>query len=204
MALKHAIFVSLAEKAASGYDLARRFDKSLGFFWQASHQQIYQLLTKMERSGEVSAQLQAGDGKPGRKVYQLTEAGRRALHEWTAEPTATEQPRSEFAVKIRGMNFGNRTAIRQDIKRQRDAHRERLSYYLADAARNYPEPQELQADQLPSYLVLRGGIRTEEGYIAWCEEMLELLDRSSSSQSPIPTAKSPKATPAKPTMQENQ
>lgn len=178
MALKHAILVSLAEKAASGYDLARRFDKSLGFFWQASHQQIYQLLTKMESSGEVAAELQAGAGKPDRKLYRLTELGHRALHEWTTEPTATEQPRSEFAVKIRGMNFGDPAAVRLDIERQRKAHRERLAYYLADAARNYPVPAELDSAQLPPYLVLRGGIRTEAGYVAWCEEMLELLDRA--------------------------
>jgi DNA-binding PadR family transcriptional regulator len=38
MALEHAILVSLAERAASGYDLARRFDASIGFFWKATHQ----------------------------------------------------------------------------------------------------------------------------------------------------------------------
>lgn len=189
MALKHAILVSLAEKAASGYDLARRFDKSLGFFWQASHQQIYQLLAKMENSGELAAELQAGAGKPGRKVYRLTDAGRRALHEWTREPTPTEQPRSEFAVKIRGMNFGDPTAVRLDIERQREAHRARLAYYLAEAARNYPDPAALDAARLPPYLVLRGGIRTEAGYIAWCEEMLELLDRDPARPSPTPQEK---------------
>lgn len=175
MALKHAILVSLAEKAASGYELARRFDKSLGFFWKASHQQIYQLLTKMEISGEVDAELMPGDGKPDRKVYRLTAAGRRLLHDWTAEPTPAEQPRSEFAVKIRGMNFGDRTAVLSDIQRQRTAHQERLAYYLADAARNFPDPLALSAEELPRYLVLRGGIRTEEGYVDWCDEMLELL-----------------------------
>lgn len=184
MALKHAILVSLAEKAASGYDLARRFDKSLGFFWQASHQQIYQLLTRMEVSGEVVAELHASAGKPDRKVYRLTDTGRRALHEWTREATATEQPRSEFAVKIRGMNFGDPMAVRLDIERQREAHRDRLAYYLAESARNYPDPDSLNTERLPPYLVLRGGIRTEAGYVAWCEEMLELLDRSTAPLTP--------------------
>ena len=33
MSLQHALLVSLAEREASGYDLTRRFDRSLGFFW---------------------------------------------------------------------------------------------------------------------------------------------------------------------------
>ena len=41
MALEHALLVSLTERAGSGYELARRFDKSIGFFWNATHQQIY-------------------------------------------------------------------------------------------------------------------------------------------------------------------
>ncbi len=48
MAIEHAILVSLAEKSASGYDLARRFDASIGHFWKASHQQIYKVLGRME------------------------------------------------------------------------------------------------------------------------------------------------------------
>ncbi|MGA7054394.1 MAG: PadR family transcriptional regulator, partial [Mycobacterium sp.] len=41
MALPHAILVSLCERDGSGYELARRFDRSIGYFWAATHQQIY-------------------------------------------------------------------------------------------------------------------------------------------------------------------
>ena len=59
MALEHAILVSLAEKSASGYDLARRFDASIGNFWAASHQQIYKVLARMESDKWVAADLVA-------------------------------------------------------------------------------------------------------------------------------------------------
>ncbi len=51
MALEHAILVSLSERAASGSDLVRRFDASIGFFWSATHQQIYRVLGRMEGDG---------------------------------------------------------------------------------------------------------------------------------------------------------
>ncbi|WP_018134641.1 PadR family transcriptional regulator [Acaricomes phytoseiuli] len=179
MALKHAILVSLAEKTASGYDLARRFDRSLGFFWQASHQQIYRVLADLEASGDIQASSAAGAGRRERRTYRLTESGRAALHQWSTEPTPLEQSRSEFAVKVRGMQHGSPEAVLTDIRRQLAAHQERLSYFEAEAARNYPEPAALTPDQLPLYLVLRGGIRSEESYIGWCQEMLQLLEERS-------------------------
>ena len=47
MALAHAIMTALLEDDLSGYELARDFETSLGFFWQASHQQIYLELRKL-------------------------------------------------------------------------------------------------------------------------------------------------------------
>jgi len=41
MPLDHALLVALSERPASGLELARRFDRSIGYFWHASHQQIY-------------------------------------------------------------------------------------------------------------------------------------------------------------------
>ena len=51
MSLQHALLVSLAEQEATGYDLTRRFDRSLGFFWRATHQQIYRVLGRMAEDG---------------------------------------------------------------------------------------------------------------------------------------------------------
>lgn len=51
MALEHAILVSLLEKPGSGYELARRFERSIGYFWTATHQQIYRVLKRMEGDG---------------------------------------------------------------------------------------------------------------------------------------------------------
>ena len=53
MALEHALLVALLEQPASGLDLTRRFERSSGFFWSASHQQIYRTLARMEASGWV-------------------------------------------------------------------------------------------------------------------------------------------------------
>ncbi len=175
MALEHAILVSLAEKSASGYDLARRFDLSIGHFWKASHQQIYKVLARMESDKWVESHLVEQTGRPDKKDYAITGEGRAELHRWTLEPTPPEALRSEFAVKVRGMQFGDRDAVIADVRNRREAHRAQLDFYLADAAKTFPDPSAVPEQLHGAYLVLRGGIRAEQGGIDWCDEILDYL-----------------------------
>ncbi|HST84496.1 MAG TPA: PadR family transcriptional regulator [Kineosporiaceae bacterium] len=175
MALEHAILVSLAEKSATGYDLARRFDASIGYFWKASHQQIYKVLGRMERAGWVEFETVTQDGRPDKKVYGLTSAGRDELGVWTSKATPVEDLRSEFAIKLRALPFGNPTAIVEDVRTRRRVHEERLAYYAKSAARFYPDPDALRPDQVGAWLVLRGGMLAEETALAWCNEILQRL-----------------------------
>lgn len=175
MALQHAILVSLAERSATGYDLARRFDASIGHFWKASHQQIYKVLGRMETEHLVASEVVAQDGRPDKKVYVITEAGRTELAVWTSKATPVEHLRSEFAVKLRALPFGDPDAIIEDVRVRRRAHEAQLAYYLESAATYYPEPDRVAADDLGRWLVLRGGILAEQAGIAWCDEILQRL-----------------------------
>ena len=86
VALPHAILVSLCEQSGSGYELAHRFDRSIGYFWRATHQQIYRTLRTMEGDGWVSARVVAQRGRPDKKVYTVSDAGRAELARWIAAP----------------------------------------------------------------------------------------------------------------------
>lgn len=175
MALEHAILVSLAERSASGYELARRFDASIGHFWTASHQQIYKVLGRMEADAWVTADVVVQGARPDKKVYAITAQGRDELAAWTTQPAAIEQVRSAFAVKLRALPFGDAAAIAEDVRSRRRAHVERLEYYRASATRFYPDPEAISDEQLGGWLVLRGGIISEEAAIAWCDEILQRL-----------------------------
>ncbi|VXC48577.1 PadR family transcriptional regulator [Aeromicrobium sp. 9AM] len=175
MALEHAILVSLAEKSASGYDLARRFDASIGHFWKASHQQIYKVLGRMESDKWVEAHLVEQSGRPDKKVYAITSEGSDELMRWSSTPTPIEAYRSEFAVKLRGLRFGDRDAVLSDVTTRRAAHVAQLAYYEASAAKHYPDPSAIGEDELGAYLVLRGGLMQEQAAIAWCDEILQAL-----------------------------
>ncbi|WP_034269183.1 PadR family transcriptional regulator [Haloechinothrix halophila] len=177
MALEHAILVSLEERAGSGYELARRFDRSFGFFWAASHQQIYRTLKRMVERDWVTVTDVAQEGRPDKKVYRVTDGGRAELSRWLAEPTEPVTVRSELAVKIRGASLGDSGVVIEEIARHRSHHAERLGVYRMIEKRDFADPDSLRGQRLHQYLVLRGGIRAEQGQLDWCDELLDALHR---------------------------
>jgi DNA-binding PadR family transcriptional regulator len=176
MALEHAILVSLAERASTGYDLARRFDKSIGQFWTATHQQVYKVLARMESAGWIASTHVAQEGRPDKKVYDLTAAGRAELAGWIAQPAEPEKARSDLAVKIRGAAYGDPVAVADEVRRHRARHSERLEFYLANEKHEFPDPTALRDHRLHQWLVLRGGINLERGLIDWYDEVIATLN----------------------------
>ena len=129
----------------------------------------------METDGWVASELVAQDGRPDKKVYVITPSRPRRAAAWTSKATPIEHLRSEFAVKLRALPFGDAAAITDDVRVRRRAHEAQLEYYRQSAARFYPDPAALTDDELGGWLVLRGGILGEQTGIAWCDEILQRL-----------------------------
>ncbi|MFD9905091.1 PadR family transcriptional regulator [Streptomyces sp. NPDC059063] len=182
MALEHAILVSLLEKPGSGYELARRFDRSIGYFWAATHQQIYRVLKRMENDAWIDVREVAQQDRPDKKEYSVTAPGRAALSQWLHEPIEPESVRHELAVKIRGAAFDDPVALIREVERHRAAHADRLAHYLAGERRDFTGP-EAEAAGAPDagrelqHVVLRGGIAYERMTLAWLDDVLATLRR---------------------------
>jgi len=74
MSLPHALLTALTEHPGSGSDLASRFDRSIGYFWQATHQQIYRELARLEAAGWIEAlPVEGGRGRKRRYRVRGTE-----------------------------------------------------------------------------------------------------------------------------------
>ncbi len=186
MSLDHALLVSLLEKPSSGYELARRFDRSIGHFWHATHQQIYRVLGRMEASGWVDGEIHAGETAPDRKVFKVTADGRRALSAWLSEPTPTDGGRSTLMVKLRGAAFDTAPRLIPEIEHHLAQHRTMLASYQGISQRDFPDPPDLN-NELPKALqqqVLRFGLAYEETWIRWCEDTLALLRQLESPATP--------------------
>ncbi|MGW3144515.1 PadR family transcriptional regulator [Streptomyces sp. NPDC001177] len=180
MALEHAILVSLLEKPGSGYELARRFDRSIGYFWTATHQQIYRVLKRMESDGLLAVREVPQQGRPDKREYSVAGPGRTALSRWLHEPIEPESIRHELAVKIRGAAFDDPAALIHEVERHHQVHSDRLAHYLAGELRDFTGPDApapLDAGQELQHVVLRGGIAYERMTVAWLDDVLATLHR---------------------------
>src|SRR5690625_3332581 len=119
MALEHAILVALRERAGTGYELARRFDKSIGFFYGASHQQIYRTLKRMTADGWIDAEEVPGGPRGSRRVHSVSALGAEVLRAWLAEPSAPPMLRDERSVKLRGAAYGELATLVAHVRERR-------------------------------------------------------------------------------------
>ena len=168
MALEHALLVSLRERPATGIELTRRFDRSIGFFWRATHQQIYKVLRRMESDGWVTAS--AGDARSTERRYAATQAGERVLADWIGSPTPAMAMRSDLAVKLRGASYGDRATLLANLRELLGDHRTRLAHFEQLEHEQFPETDRLTGHDLDTWLVLRGGIKQEQFWIEWLTE----------------------------------
>ena len=174
MALSHALLTSLLEKSSSGYDLARRFDKSIGFFWHATHQQIYRELGRMETAGWIESSSAPDAGKTRKRIYRVLAPGQAELMRWAAEPSAPMDLRDEFMVRLRADAALGALGLAPELERRIAQHEEKLALYREIEQRDFAAADLPRAARI-HHMILKKGILYEENSIAWARDMLALL-----------------------------
>ena len=90
MALKQGLLGLLNYGEMTGYELAKAFNDSLSFFWQAQTSQIYRELNQLEAEGLLHSRIEVQTGKPDKRVYAITAQGKAELDRWLASDLDTE------------------------------------------------------------------------------------------------------------------
>lgn len=176
MSLRFAILTALTEKSSSGIELARRFDRSIGYFWPASHQQIYRELDKLLGDGlieQLDDEAPPSRGNP--RTFRVTSGGSAALRKWGDALEDRPKVRDPLMVRIRVAAALGDTDPREALAHRLAAHEGTLAEYEAIDARQFNDPLD-RAARLQRQ-VLRAGIASERMWISWCQETLAELDR---------------------------
>ncbi len=175
MALPQAIMTALIDDDRSGLELARDFEASTGFFWNATHQQIYQELRKLAGKGWLNKREVHQHGRPNKIVYGLTRAGREALAAWVMGPTKVQSAKDELLVKLYNLDARNANHLAAEIHQRREQMMQRTYLYEKIRIRLYADPASLPTRRRGVYLALKMGIGQGEQFLAWCDEALELI-----------------------------
>jgi len=186
MALAHAIMTALIDNDLSGFDLARDFESSLGFFWHASHQQIYQELHKLADKQWLNRREVCQRGKPNKIVYGLTRAGRQALADWVYATTKVQAAKDELLIKLYNLSNANAAHLAAEIAERREQMMRTLFFYEKIRMRHYADPVSLPVRHKGVYLALVAGIGQGQQFLAWCDEALTLLATVGAQDRPAP------------------
>ncbi|WP_030170019.1 PadR family transcriptional regulator [Spirillospora albida] len=183
MALRNAIMAALLEGEASGYDLAKGFDASVANFWMATPQQLYRELEKMAVDGLIEARIVRQERRPDKRVFSLTDAGRRALRDFTAAPTRAGAIREELMVKVQAVDEGDVDAVRAAIAERKAWAQAKTARYERLRARLLDGRSEAEflatAERVGPYLTLMRGMSFEEENTRWADRALAVLEQRS-------------------------
>jgi DNA-binding PadR family transcriptional regulator len=141
----------------TSYDIKQAMESSIQNFWPVPHTTAYEEPARLAAAGYLGASQEEGGRR--RRIYALTEKGRKALAAWAAEPSAAApQLREEAMLKV--FAGGDPAGL---VASRLDWHRAKL-------------------EELRGYLALvresegfEGSERTLVAGIAYEEKMLELL-----------------------------
>lgn len=178
--LRYALLGLLAERPASGYDLAKAFEGDLGrYAWQAGHNRIYPELARLAEEGLIEP---AGEGARNRRVYAVTEAGRAALRAWLLAPATGGAVRNEPVLRLfllSALDPDDARTVLEEIAERGDEEVERLGGVLAD------DPPRTPDGRLPfGWLAAGYGLRQYEAASAWARWALGELDKAARNPAP--------------------
>jgi DNA-binding PadR family transcriptional regulator len=91
----------LAKEPAHGYELKSQLERILGEAYPSPNiGQIYLTLQRLEKAGLVSGKDVVQAGRPNKRTYELTPAGREAVDAWLTEPSDGPRVRDDFFMKL--------------------------------------------------------------------------------------------------------
>ena len=180
MSLPHALLGLLNYRAATGYELKATFTNSIHFFWDATLPQIYRTLKQMEGSGWLKVTVEHQDGRPSRKVYHVTDMGRKELKRWLSEPLKMPEPRNAMLIKVFFGNQMDPTQFATHLEELQKHHTNLLERYdkeIVPVIERYAKVTGAFRDARCWNLTLDFGRRHARMVLDWCQSALSSLEQ---------------------------
>ena len=162
----------LYHEELTGYDIKKRIDGAIRFFWNGSFGNIYPALKDLE-TRKLITKNESTAGSREKIVYKITKNGTKALGEWLKNEQAINELKYETLLKLffgaaqsKDVTISNIEAFEKKIK--------------ADLMllKNYEETLQKSLDtedHLYYYLTITFGIESYEAYLRWCTKAKKLL-----------------------------
>lgn len=162
----------LSHEPLSGYEIKKRLDSSISFFWGASFGSIYPCLQHLEKEEKIKSTRSQDTGRE-KIIYEITPLGLAYLKDWLQKPVVKDELRYETLLKL---FFGGKvgpTITLEHIKAFEDKFKDSLDHIKESV--NVLEQIDSEVDHLYFRLTALFAVKTFEAYLEWCKEVKEYL-----------------------------
>lgn len=163
----------LSHEDLTGYEIKKRMDTTLKYFWGASFGSIYPALEDLVKRGLASKRDGAVNNR-NRIIYSITEDGKNYLREWLVKPVERDELRYETLLKL---FFGHEAGVEQTLAHI-EAFEEKIAKELSflQGATEVLKKVILE-DKTHKYYLLTAefGVKTYLAYLEWCKEAKAML-----------------------------
>jgi PadR family transcriptional regulator AphA len=162
--VRYALLGLLRERPDYGYHLKRRFDERVGALWHLNIGQVYQTLRSFERTGMVTAQGNDDADHPGRRLYELTTKGLRALERWSRRPPTRPRPvRDETLIRLLLLEPERRAELLERLADQEQVYQRHLARLVDQKRRASPFGHAMPVRQIG----IEAAVLHTEAHLKW-------------------------------------
>lgn len=175
MSIKYVILGYINWRPTTGYDLRQVIANSEMLHWTGSSNQIYRALLDLHEEGFLSVEEIEQEKRPSKKIYSITEAGRKALHEWGLETPRAPQIQKPFLHQLMWADDLSPQQLDTLLDQYMDAVGEKLFMVRVEADRKPNVPARTPRESYLWEMMYRNWIATYEMELRWIRQMRQEL-----------------------------
>ncbi len=163
----------LSHEDLTGYEIKKRMDSTLRYFWGASFGSIYPALSNLV-DRKLAVKRDGSENNRSKIVYSITKSGRDYLKSWLEAPVVKDEIRYETMLKI---FFGGEGGP-ENVLKHIDAFEEKTKEELKKVEEYAEILRTIVAeDENHKYYLLTAefGIKTYKAYLSWCRDARKMI-----------------------------
>jgi PadR family transcriptional regulator AphA len=167
--LSYGLLSLLSTEPMTGYDLTLKINR----FWRSTHSAIYPLLSELEENKYVEFILKKQDGKPDKKIYNLTVLGKEFLHEWFISETSDAVVRDEMTLKLYCIQYMDTKAVEKLLNELETRYKKKIEDYKSSIEKirlKFCENSEaLPSSSFGAYILTQRVLNEAILDLEWCD-----------------------------------
>jgi PadR family transcriptional regulator AphA len=117
--LRHFILGLLTRQPMSGYDIRRTLNSLRWLVGNPSFGSLYPALHALLKDNLVTVDVDVRPGKPSRKIYAITDAGRQVLQQWIDQPVGPDASARAFVMRLILADSSSRAGLIAQLHQRR-------------------------------------------------------------------------------------